>query len=267
MEPVLQRLVDGLSEVRTSREYQKWVRVHLRKVLPHASFLATLGNLYNTGSVGTHRIAVNFPLTLVEELKNKSGAIDDPVTSGWFKTERAKHFFLGEKLDQGGRPRWKKVLVGFGVQSLLVHGVLDHSRRRFALFQIVNCHESRKGEARGLLDSIVHPMADAAWMTVDSLEPASYRDAFGHPTLSLTATELEIVEYLSQGLSNKEIAKRRGVSDSTVKTQIARTASKLGASRRAEVVAIALPVLSGMPAQGMVDYDDDRLNENPDSTG
>jgi DNA-binding NarL/FixJ family response regulator len=56
---------------------------------------------------------------------------------------------------------------------------------------------------------------------------------------TLTPRELEVVELLASGLSNKEIAERLGVSFHTVKFHVNAILGKLGASSRTEVVALA----------------------------
>jgi DNA-binding NarL/FixJ family response regulator len=56
----------------------------------------------------------------------------------------------------------------------------------------------------------------------------------------LTARELEVVELLAQGLSNKSIASRLGISDQTVKFHVASICGKLGAANRTEAAHKAL---------------------------
>ncbi len=57
---------------------------------------------------------------------------------------------------------------------------------------------------------------------------------------NLTLREIQILEFLSEGKSNKEIAGYLSISDETVKTHLKRLYEKLGASDRAQAVAIAL---------------------------
>jgi DNA-binding NarL/FixJ family response regulator len=57
---------------------------------------------------------------------------------------------------------------------------------------------------------------------------------------NLTLREIQILEFLSEGKSNKEIAGFLSISDETVKTHLKRLYEKLGASDRAQAVAIAL---------------------------
>ncbi len=54
--------------------------------------------------------------------------------------------------------------------------------------------------------------------------------------LRITPRELEILELIAAGLSNREIAERVHVSENTVKTHSARVFDKLGARRRTQAV-------------------------------
>jgi DNA-binding CsgD family transcriptional regulator len=54
--------------------------------------------------------------------------------------------------------------------------------------------------------------------------------------LGITRRELEILELIARGLSNREIAGKLYVSENTVKTHASRVFDKLGARRRTEAV-------------------------------
>jgi DNA-binding CsgD family transcriptional regulator len=54
--------------------------------------------------------------------------------------------------------------------------------------------------------------------------------------LGITRRELEILELIAQGLSNREIAGKLFVSENTVKTHCSRAFDKLGARRRTQAV-------------------------------
>jgi NarL family two-component system response regulator LiaR len=62
------------------------------------------------------------------------------------------------------------------------------------------------------------------------------RDQRKVESLGLTPRELEILELIAEGLSNKEIAARAFVSENTVKTHSSRVFDKLGARRRTQAV-------------------------------
>lgn len=67
--------------------------------------------------------------------------------------------------------------------------------------------------------------------------PTSFtRDDQKVDALGITPRELEILELIAEGLSNKEIAARVNVSENTVKTHSSRVFEKLGARRRTQAV-------------------------------
>ena len=67
--------------------------------------------------------------------------------------------------------------------------------------------------------------------------PATFvRDQGKLASLGITPRELEILELIAAGLSNKEIAARVFVSENTVKTHSSRVFDKLGARRRTQAV-------------------------------
>jgi DNA-binding NarL/FixJ family response regulator len=52
----------------------------------------------------------------------------------------------------------------------------------------------------------------------------------------LTPREIEVLELLAEGLPNREIARRLGISDQTVKFHVASISGKLGAANRTDAV-------------------------------
>ena len=65
-------------------------------------------------------------------------------------------------------------------------------------------------------------------------------DSGGPGGRALTPREAEILALLGEGLGNKEIAVRLGISEHTVKTHVTAIYEKLGAANRAEAVATGL---------------------------
>ena len=63
------------------------------------------------------------------------------------------------------------------------------------------------------------------------------REAFEEP---LTARELQVLALLAEGLPNKAIAGRLGISDQTVKFHVAAIIAKLGAANRTEAVRLGV---------------------------
>lgn len=63
-----------------------------------------------------------------------------------------------------------------------------------------------------------------------------FRNAARATELAITPRELEILELIAAGLSNREIAEKLFVSENTVKTHSGRLLDKLGAKRRTQAV-------------------------------
>jgi ATP/maltotriose-dependent transcriptional regulator MalT len=61
-------------------------------------------------------------------------------------------------------------------------------------------------------------------------------DAAKLDELGITPRELEILQLIAEGLSNKEIAERSFISENTVKTHSSRVFDKLGVKRRVQAV-------------------------------
>jgi len=67
--------------------------------------------------------------------------------------------------------------------------------------------------------------------------PAPFeRNAAAVRSLGLSPRELDILDRLAAGESNKEIARRLGISPNTVKTHVARVYDKLSVQRRVQAV-------------------------------
>jgi DNA-binding NarL/FixJ family response regulator len=80
--------------------------------------------------------------------------------------------------------------------------------------------------------------ARAAGSDVDGilLAPAtrlSDEDEIAEP---LTVREIQVLELLAEGLPNKAVARRLGISDQTVKFHVASLSGKLGAANRTDAV-------------------------------
>ena len=74
----------------------------------------------------------------------------------------------------------------------------------------------------------------------DAIVVAAREDEESAPVEPLTPREVQVLELLVEGLSNKVIAARLGISDQTVKFHAAAICGKLGAANRTDAVRKAI---------------------------
>jgi DNA-binding NarL/FixJ family response regulator len=113
--------------------------------------------------------------------------------------------------------------LSFGASALLPSGI-DSQSLSAALFAAVS----------GLVSV---PRADISLLLPqeDRLEPVT-----GAPFESLTHREVEVLQLMARGLTNRQIARRLEISEHTVKFHAAAILAKLNARSRAEAVARAI---------------------------
>ena len=81
--------------------------------------------------------------------------------------------------------------------------------------------------------------ADALLMALEPDPQSRRRDASEVVEEPLTPREVQVLELLAEGLANKAIADRLGISDQTVKFHVAAILGKLGVANRTEAVRAA----------------------------
>jgi DNA-binding CsgD family transcriptional regulator len=145
----------------------------------------------------------------------------------------------------GRREMWKHVLIYGLVGGVLIAGlkaieyrwlIVEHSIAIYGgivavIFAVVGIWLGRR------LTRIRHTV-EVREVLVPA--PAEFvRDEAKVAALGITPRELEVLELIAQGLSNKEIGERVFVSENTVKTHSSRVFDKLGAKRRTQAVQMA----------------------------
>ena len=97
----------------------------------------------------------------------------------------------------------------------------------------------RTASADAIVAAVEAAAAGLVVLPADALAEAPHATAAhaAAPPAALTAREAQILALLAEGLVNKEIAARLGISRHTVKTHLAALFHKLGVTTRAEAVA------------------------------
>ena len=114
--------------------------------------------------------------------------------------------------------------------------VIGSARQRQELReQIESAAPDVVGEFGSLVEARNADIAADAFILVAGSFPADLADETA-PVESLTPREVEVLELVAQGLPNKAIAARLGISDQTVKFHLTSISGKLGAINRTDAV-------------------------------
>ncbi len=102
--------------------------------------------------------------------------------------------------------------------------------------------DATSGEILAAIDAVV---AGLVVLHPEALGPRPRREAWparvaADPAQPLTAREIEVLGMLAEGLGNKAIAARLGISSHTAKFHVASILGKLGAGSRTEAVTIGM---------------------------
>jgi len=93
-----------------------------------------------------------------------------------------------------------------------------------------------RGAPAGRLAGALRAVAEGLWVLDASVGDALLHPVPAEPAERLTPRELEFLGLLSEGLSNKAIAERLGISERTAKFHASSVLAKLGAENRAEAI-------------------------------
>lgn len=131
------------------------------------------------------------------------------------------------------------ILVGSAEQRARLRASLNGSTRVVGEFSTLSAAEAAGIEADGILLS--HGVRPPAFARALRRGRAEAGGVGGKPDTtilqeSLTPREIQVLELLAEGLPNKAIGERLGISDQTVKFHVASISAKLGAANRTDAV-------------------------------
>ncbi len=90
--------------------------------------------------------------------------------------------------------------------------------------------------------------AIAGWRSIERAEGHSARDFPGHERL--TARELQVLDQIAEGASNKEAGRELGISPRTIEVHRARIMEKLRAKNAADLMRVVLRKANGQRTTG-----------------
>lgn len=147
---------------------------------------------------------------------------DDPVLPGLLALSAGSHLPSVVVLTENPSALWAAVALRSRVRAVLP--------REATAAEISAAVE---GAAAGLV--VLHPETAEAALASLAIVPAT-----DHPAQPLTPREVEVLHMLAEGLGNKSVARRLGISEHTVKFHVGSIFAKLDVSSRTEAVTVGV---------------------------
>ncbi len=235
-------VIEKSLHINTQNEFFEWTQTELQGIFPHGKLICGIGRLGKHGAHLQHVMGCNFPDEYVQTLQRPDGLISSPIIVRWLK-ERQPILFEPdcEEIIKSAPPGWLDTFHRFELVNLAAHGLFDADRHTASYFSF-SCVPGPLNQRHVHLLKLIVPHLHVALTRVVSNPRFKKRRAAIQQQIKLTQREREVLQWMSNGKSNWEIAQVIGLSESTVKNHVHRIFGKLQANTRAQAVVKAINV-------------------------
>ncbi len=233
------RIIEPSLHISTQEEFFKWTQTELQGIFPHGKLVCGVGRLGKHGAQIRHVMGCNFPDEYVQALQRADGLTSSPIIVRWMKEQQPILFEPDcEKTLKLAPPGWLDNFHKFGLVNLAAHGLCDIDNHTATYFSF-SCIPGSLNQRHAYLLKLLVPHLHVALTRVVSNPRFNKKQA---PTqqIKLSKREKEVLQWMSSGKSNWEIAQVIGLSESTVKNHVHHILGKLHAASRAQAVAKAI---------------------------
>ena len=269
----LVRLIEAAPAVHRRYQFFVWAQSHVQPLVPHQLMVCGhYARLRRAVVFDTfHSVVLSAPL--LAAINDADGALMRAICQAWVDSRGQPLQLPLAPLPAAARPAAELLGRELDTASLLIHGVARPQRPSEieSLFIFGAAGVKALGRAsvpddrhQACLD-LVLPQLHRTWQRVVATEsemvrpvvPSSERLPAAQPSeqplrTAITLRECQILAWVREGKSNQQIADELAISPLTVKNHVQKILRKLGASNRAQAVAIAmdLGLLNDASARG-----------------
>lgn len=247
------RVVESAPHVRRRYQFFVWTQSQLQALLPHEILSCGAYQRQQRNLAFELFHSVVLPAELMHCLTDTQGALLRELAGAWVDGRGQAMMMEPARLSAPGLSDAVALLRASGISMLAVHGVSRPQRpgEIESLFVFASTTPSTATPTAPLLELML-PHLHATWQRVAAVErelapassAASRSPLRGGPAAAggttVTDRERQILAWVREGKSNQQIAEILGISPLTVKNHVQKILRKLGASNRAQAVALAL---------------------------
>ena len=229
---VLYELVNLCLECQDLAQFKNILMGPLPSLLPHVGMIAVIGEIDLNHLHVLRLIEVNAPPALAQSLGQPLRVSDRSALNSWL-THREPMVLGRDEANVEISNIEAREISEYRMGCVAAHGEVDLVARSGSYFSFFGVEQDLSViEVRRRLGCVIPPLHQAFMR----LHKMSGVEGGGARQNRLTATEIEILEWVSAGRSNIEIAQLRGRSVATVRNQLHRIYEKLGVAGRVEAI-------------------------------
>ena len=237
----LLRAIEYALPVRRRSQFFVWAQGHLQSLIAHEMLLcATSDHLENTCSI-VNISALPLSRSQLTEMADAGTGLAPCAIDAWHRLGEEPLMIHSEMKNAVEYERLRGCLVRYKLANLVVHGVrsIDGTKGTYFMFaEIPHAFGARQAYLLRLILPHLHMAFERVLATEHqqrSKEPSGKT-----PRKLLTGREINILQWVQEGKSNRDIGAILEISPLTVKNHVRSILKKLNAQNRAQAVSRAL---------------------------
>lgn len=232
----LQRLQAVADRIHTVEDFRQWVRLDIRRFLPHGALACGHGRIHAAGVATDYILTVDFPLLHLRDICNPVGGIDTPLMRRWLGTRQVVLFDPDKHHDWPEiSPVWLSHFHANQLRNAAVHAVFDAHRYIGTYFSFHRLQSGPDADLIPRLEAVAPVMHEVLMRVIQRVEKDEQQSRPAWETL--TERELEITHWIGRGATNTNVAQLMDASENTIKHHVTSILKKLGYRNRAELAA------------------------------
>ena len=229
-------VIESAMTIDNREQFFLWARTELQHIFPHGAMMCGMRYVGAEGEDVQHIMGCNIPQAYLKILRHPGGLANSPIFAAWIQEQQP--ILIGP--DSGSasnmpRSAWLERFRRAGMINLAAHGQCDLNKQIASYFQFSRIPAPLTWRHAHLLRLLVPHLHVALTRVVANQSARPRKPAPQQP--GLTGREKEVMEWLCDGKSNREIAQVLNISEATVKHHVHHILARLNVNTRTQAVA------------------------------
>jgi len=217
-------------------DFRAWLEGPLRRFFPFERFFCAYGSIAGGRLYMQSMLTSGFSAEFIASRDRSFDLNERGCMKWWLSHRRSLIMDKAEAMDAAGRPiamteREIDDVGRFSLGPLAKHGVVDPFSNTGTHMGFTGVPKDRRGQTLAVLE-LIAPVVHALYFQIKTAARSSVE------WTALTDRQSDLIDLAAQGLSDKEIGLRLGISHNTVGNHFSAIYAKLGISKRSQLIAL-----------------------------